>query len=142
MAGPVVPLTATSVSAEELLGGSRAQPSPTTDAMAIRVLTKGEPVSAPSGRADDFSWPNSGAAADPAAAELAPATSVTTPAAKPSKPAPVAQRAPAWQVRPSKPRSSAASAPTVKRRARAIDRGYSDSEGIVELAAIAEKPGC
>jgi len=32
MAGPVVPLTATNVSAEELLGGSRAQPSPTTDA--------------------------------------------------------------------------------------------------------------
>jgi hypothetical protein len=94
MAGPVVPLTATNVSAEELLGGSRAQPSPTTDAMAIRVLTKGEPVSAPSGRADDFSWPHSGAAADPAAAELTPATPVTTPAAKPSKPAPAAQGAP------------------------------------------------
>jgi uncharacterized protein len=60
-AGPVVPLTATSVSTQELLGGSQAPPSPTTDGMASRVLTKGEPVSAPRGRADDFSWPHGGA---------------------------------------------------------------------------------
>jgi hypothetical protein len=85
VAGPVVPLTATSVSAEELLGGSQARPAPTTDGMA---LTKGEPVSAPSGRADDFSWPRGGAdSADPAAAEPVPArTPVTVPAATPAKP--------------------------------------------------------
>jgi hypothetical protein len=35
VAGPVVPLTATSVSAEELLGGSQARPAPTTDGMAL-----------------------------------------------------------------------------------------------------------
>jgi len=84
VAGPVVPLTATSVSTEELLGGSQARPAPTTDGMA---LTKGEPVSAPSGRADDFSWPRGGAdSADPAAAEPVPArTPVTVPAATPAR---------------------------------------------------------
>jgi len=80
VAGPVVPLTATSVSAEELLGGSQAPPAPTTDGMATRVLTKGEPVSAPSGRADDFSWPRGGPdSADPAAAEPARATKAAPP---------------------------------------------------------------
>jgi len=84
VAGPVVPLTATSVSTEELLGGSHVPPAPTTDGMASRVLTKGEPVSAPRGRADDFSWPHGGAdSADPAAAEPAPATTpITTRSAK------------------------------------------------------------
>jgi uncharacterized protein len=88
VAGPVVPLTATSVSAEELLGGSQARPAPTTDGMATRVLTKGEPVSAPSGRADDFSWPRGGAdSADPATAEPVPParTPVTVPAATPAR---------------------------------------------------------
>jgi hypothetical protein len=95
VAGPVVPLTATSVSAEELLGGSQAPPAPATDGMATGVLTKGEPVSAPSGRADDFSWPRGGAnSADPAAVEPAPATTpVTAPVAKPAKPARATQRA-------------------------------------------------
>jgi len=87
VAGPVVPLTATSVSAEELLGGSQARHTPTTDGMATRVLTKGEPVSAPSGRADDFSWPRGGAdSADPGTAEPVPArTPVTVPAATPAR---------------------------------------------------------
>jgi hypothetical protein len=85
-AGPVVPLTATSVSTQELLGGSQAPP--TTDGMASRVLTKGEPVSAPRGRADDFSWPHGGADnADPAAVEPAPEMTPITasPAAKPEQ---------------------------------------------------------
>jgi hypothetical protein len=29
----------------------------TVDALAARVLVKGEPLSAPAGRADDFAWP-------------------------------------------------------------------------------------
>jgi len=29
----------------------------TADAQAVRVLVKGEPLSAPAGRADDFAWP-------------------------------------------------------------------------------------
>jgi hypothetical protein len=56
VAGPVVPLTVTPTNSEELLGGGSGQP-PHTDATAARVLVKGEPVPAPSGRADDFAWP-------------------------------------------------------------------------------------
>jgi len=94
-AGPVVPLTAASVLTEELLGGSQVPPAPTTDGMASRVLTKGEPVSAPRGRADDFSWPRDGAdSADPAAVEPAPATTpITDPPATPAKSARATQRA-------------------------------------------------
>jgi len=95
VAGPVVPLTSTSVSPEELLGGSKAPPAPATDGMAARALTKRELLSAPRGRADDFSWPRSGAdSADPAAAEPTPATTpVAAPPATPAKPARATQRA-------------------------------------------------
>jgi uncharacterized protein len=65
-AGPVLPLTATNVSTDELLGSSRAPRAPaSTDASASRVLTKGEPLAAPTGRADDFSWPRGSAAIEP-----------------------------------------------------------------------------
>ena len=66
--GPVVPLTDTRVAPEELLGGGRAASAPATDATVTRTLTKGEPVAAPSGRADDFSWPR-GAVNEPGAVE-------------------------------------------------------------------------
>jgi hypothetical protein len=58
--GPVLPLTAFNAGSDELLGGGRNnRTAPTTDASASRVLTKGEPIPAPTGRADDFSWPRS-----------------------------------------------------------------------------------
>jgi hypothetical protein len=53
VAGPVVPLTVTPGNSEELLGGA-GNSSPHGDAIATRVLVNGEPVAAPSGRADDF----------------------------------------------------------------------------------------
>src|SRR5581483_9854494 len=53
MAGPVIPLTVTPTTSEELLGGA-GNSSPHGDAIATRVLVKGEPVAAPRGRADDF----------------------------------------------------------------------------------------
>jgi uncharacterized protein len=56
LAGPIVPLAASSVGTDQLLGGPGARPV-VTDALAARVLVKGEPVSAPAGRADDFAWP-------------------------------------------------------------------------------------
>jgi len=67
LVGPVIPLTVstTNVGAtEELLGGARpaaARPA-AADPLATRVLTKGEPMAAPTGRADDFNWPRGGAA--------------------------------------------------------------------------------
>jgi uncharacterized protein len=63
--GPVVPLTAPQVSSDELLGGGRQAKAPAVDASVSRVLTRGEPVAAPSGRADDFSWPRTGVNIDP-----------------------------------------------------------------------------
>jgi hypothetical protein len=55
LAGPVIPLT-TPAEANELLGGANARPS-ATDAIAARVLVRGEPNRVPAGRADDFAWP-------------------------------------------------------------------------------------
>ena len=56
VAGPVMPLRATPANSEELLGASVSQPLH-SDATADRVLVKGEPLSVPAGRADDFAWP-------------------------------------------------------------------------------------
>jgi uncharacterized protein len=58
LAGPVMPLTAALNSAgpDELLGGSAVRQS-LADAIASRVLVKGDSVAAPQGRADDFAWP-------------------------------------------------------------------------------------
>jgi hypothetical protein len=56
LAGPIVPLMAPSVGADQLLGGPGSRPV-TMDAQAARVLITGEPLSAPAGRADDFAWP-------------------------------------------------------------------------------------
>jgi uncharacterized protein len=56
LAGPVLPLVAPSVGTDQLLGGAGSLPV-VVDALAARVLVKGEPLSAPAGRADDFAWP-------------------------------------------------------------------------------------
>jgi uncharacterized protein len=56
LAGPIVPLVAPSVGTDQLQGGPGSRPV-TIDPQAARVLVKGEPLSAPAGRADDFIWP-------------------------------------------------------------------------------------
>ena len=61
LAGPVVPLTASIGGGNELLGGGPTRPSG-SDPLATRVLIRGEPVTAPIGRADNFAWPRSGVA--------------------------------------------------------------------------------
>jgi hypothetical protein len=78
MAGPVVPLTVSTGGGNELLGGGRAQRLPSPDPIATRVLTKGEPIPASTGRADDFTWPRGSNAA--AAAEPAPTSTTAAPA--------------------------------------------------------------
>ncbi len=75
LAGPVMPLTVPPGTSEELLGGSGSS-SARGDAIATQVLVKGEPVAAPSGRADDFAWRQSNEAAAP----VGPAISAVTPA--------------------------------------------------------------
>jgi len=119
LSGPVVPLTAMQSAPEELVGGGRAA-APAVEATVSRVLTKGEPVAAPGGRADDFSWPRGSAlnaqpaAAGPAATP-ATATAPDTPDTKPTKPAagartsdsseanPTSEQKPAAQRRPRRP---------------------------------------
>ena len=68
LAGPIVPLVASSVGADQLLGGPGARPV-AIDALAARVLVKGEPLSAPAGRADDFAWPRREVGREPVKAE-------------------------------------------------------------------------
>jgi uncharacterized protein len=84
--GPVLPLTAdTSVDSNSLLGdGGRTAPA-NADPMAVRVLTHGDPIAAPSGRADDFSWPRPSSNAN---AEAAPEPTAVTPSPPPPKGAP------------------------------------------------------
>ena len=68
LAGPIVPLVASSVGTDQLLGGPGARPV-ALDALAARVLLKGEPLSAPAGRADDFAWPRREVGREPVKAE-------------------------------------------------------------------------
>jgi hypothetical protein len=111
----VLPLSA-SVSANtdgnNLLGdGGRTQPAD-PDPVATRVLVHGDPIAAPSGRADDFSWPrhtsDNGGSGDVEPDPAAPAPVAKGPAAKSdakkttdakttgnAKPAPSAAPAPA-----------------------------------------------
>lgn len=75
LTGPVMPLTAALNTAgpDELAGGSTIHQS-LTDAVANRVLVKGDPVPAPQGRADDFAWPRR----DLAPTGMDPVASTTT----------------------------------------------------------------
>jgi len=91
VAGPVVPLTVTPGNSDELLGGG-GNSSPHGDAIATRVLVKGEPVPAPAGRADDFALQHSNDANAPPAASLPAGTSAAIPADTISAPPPAADK--------------------------------------------------
>jgi hypothetical protein len=56
LAGPILPLVDSSVGTDQLLGGPGTRPA-AVDALAARTLVKGEALTPPPGRADDFSWP-------------------------------------------------------------------------------------
>jgi hypothetical protein len=87
VAGPVVPLTVATGENEELLGGNATRPTH-TDPIATRVLVKGEPVTPPTGRADDFAWPRPGDA-NAAVESLSPtAAAARAQPDQPAKPAP------------------------------------------------------
>jgi uncharacterized protein len=79
LAGPVLPLTVTPPNSDELAGGNETRPVH-SDAIAASVLVNGDPVAAPAGRADDFSWPRNSAA--PVTAVSAAATAAPEPVAK------------------------------------------------------------
>jgi hypothetical protein len=73
--GPVIPLTGAPKDKEKdsdnLLGSSGSNPIQ-GDAIATKVLAKGETVAAPPGRADNFAWPNGSRAKSSAAAPETP----------------------------------------------------------------------
>ncbi len=99
LAGPVVPLTASIGGGNELLGGGPTRPAG-SDPLATRVLIRGEPVTAPVGRADNFVWPRSGVAiireGEPEEVQASP------PQAEPSQ-QPAAPQQPAAQPAPQRP---------------------------------------
>jgi hypothetical protein len=85
--GPVMPLVASSVGTDELLGGTGTRPA-AVDALVARTLVKGEPLAPPAGRADDFAWPRRevGTLAAPAnEPEVATTDPADTVAAKPKR---------------------------------------------------------
>jgi hypothetical protein len=111
LAGPVVPLIAERGSeADDLLGGDDRQLA--ADAMVTKVLVRGEAVTAPAGRADDFVWPRRGVApvgSDPVVATtdlpMTPmaernGTTATTGAAMPSRKLAAAAALPAKRAAP------------------------------------------
>ena len=58
--GPVLPLTAaTNTDGKDLVGAGGHPAPPPPDPIATRVLSRGDALAAPSGRADDFAWPRS-----------------------------------------------------------------------------------
>jgi hypothetical protein len=87
LAGPIVPLALSSVGTDQLLGGPGSH-SAAIDALAARTLVKGEPLTAPAGRADDFVWPRREVGLEPAKADAPVATndSAPAPASPPKKP--------------------------------------------------------
>jgi uncharacterized protein len=59
--GPVLPLTSSAGDhGSELLGGKDHSTQTTPDSIAAKVLSRGETLAVPVGRADDFSWPRPG----------------------------------------------------------------------------------
>src|SRR5579872_5876769 len=89
LAGPIVPLVASSVGTDQLLGGPGSRPA-AVDALVARTLVKGEPLAPPAGRADDFVWPRREVGVEQAKGETPSATASPDGAAaaqpKPKKP--------------------------------------------------------
>jgi uncharacterized protein len=107
LAGPILPLVASSVGTDQLLGGPESRPA-AIDALVARTLVKGEALAAPAGRADDFAWPRReigheqtrGETPVASAPNESPAAATPLATAKPKKPATSAQ--PAVPVQPSR----------------------------------------
>jgi uncharacterized protein len=77
--GPVLPLTASGGDkGAELLGAGDHSIQPASDPVGTKVLSRGETLAAPAGRADDFSWPRPGSDAS-ARAEDSPKPVVAAP---------------------------------------------------------------
>jgi hypothetical protein len=99
LAGPILPLVASSVATDQLLGGPGSRPAP-VDALAARTLVKGEPLAPPAGRADDFSWPRREIGREQANGETPVASAAPDGTIAPGQPAPVAPPKPKKIIKP------------------------------------------
>ncbi|HUI95350.1 MAG TPA: DUF459 domain-containing protein, partial [Xanthobacteraceae bacterium] len=131
LAGPVMPLTATS-DADELLGGASSRQAAVDDATAARVLVRGEAAQVPAGRADDPVWPRRGVAplgADPVVAT----TTIPMTPMQAEQPRAVAAAAPATgsgSIGPPRPTGPARPAAPSRQVATASQRnGYGQQQG-------------
>ncbi|BAR55855.1 DUF459 domain-containing protein [Bradyrhizobium sp. YCK136] len=103
LAGPIVPLVAASISTDQLLGGPGSRPA-AVDALAAKTMVKGEPLTAPAGRADDYAWPRREVGREQAKGDTPMAT--TTPdggAAAPGAPGAAAAAIAPPKLAPKKP---------------------------------------
>jgi hypothetical protein len=102
LAGPVVPLTVSMASGQELIGSSDpgAPPSPKS---VTRVLVKGDAIAPPAGRSDDFAWPRRGIApfgTDPVVATTTEPIPVMKPAPETTVAAPSEETRPVASANP------------------------------------------
>jgi len=77
--GPVLPLSTNQTESGDLVGAGGRSNQALSDPTAVKVLNRGDPLPAPAGRADDFSWPRPGASAS-AAPDIAPQPAALAPA--------------------------------------------------------------
>jgi uncharacterized protein len=87
-AGPVVPLVSSTGGDDSggLAGGGRPAQLTSTDPVASKVLSRGDAIAAPTGRADDFAWPHRGDA--PTSADTGPMPAPVQQPPSPSAPVP------------------------------------------------------
>ncbi len=112
LAGPVLPLVASSFDTNELLGGPGSRPAP-VNALAARTLVQGEPLKPPAGRADDLVWPRREVKLEPAISNAAVA-SRSPPTLRPapsSHPQALPEPAAAVPGAPSRPKTARRSNP-------------------------------
>jgi hypothetical protein len=102
LAGPIIPLVASSVGTDQLLGGPGSRPA-AVDALAARTLVKGEPLAPPAGRADDFAWPRREVGREQAKGETPVASVAPDGAVAAPGTAATAAAAPAPPPKPKKP---------------------------------------
>ena len=82
--GPVLPLSIGSGEHGDLLGADDHQKQLTPDPVAAKVLSRGDALQSPAGRADDFSWPRPGASVSDVS-DIAPQPTALNPASPPKK---------------------------------------------------------
>ena len=131
LSGPTLPLLGERAGEADELWAQRS-PHPIADAMAAKVLVKGEAVRAPAGRADDFAWPRRDVAPPAPIRWLRPPNLPMTPMQE--KPSAVAAARPAPGAEGTKTAAAEQARPVVVRRPQ---RSYADSTIVPTSAARA-----